>query len=351
MHDSKFQVSHELGLRAGDWVEVRSEAEILATLDENGRLDGLPFMPEMLKYCGKRFRVFKSAHKTCDTIKDHVSRRMMRAVHLEGLRCDGEAHGGCQARCLLFWKEDWVKRVSASAVHVDRALERDGSPSKDGIGPRSLINLETLARNVRARSSEGPDKQERYVCQATALREATTSLRWWDPRQYIKDWTSRNVRAVDLVRYLIIAAFNAVMRSHWRGRPYPYIRGLLLDKTPTEVLDLQPGELVQVRSKDEILRTINVHNRNRGLTFDPEMVPFCGRTFRVLSRVERIIDEKTGRMMRMHNACIMLDGVTCGGCFSTNRLFCPRSIYPYWHEIWLRRVEKSQEREDAKRST
>jgi hypothetical protein len=34
-------------LRRGDLVEVNSPAEILATLDERGDLEGLPFMPEM----------------------------------------------------------------------------------------------------------------------------------------------------------------------------------------------------------------------------------------------------------------------------------------------------------------
>src|SRR6267142_1519493 len=60
-HDSNSPASHSLGLRAGHWVEVRSADEILATLDDRGALDALPFMPEMLQYCGKRFRVFKRA--------------------------------------------------------------------------------------------------------------------------------------------------------------------------------------------------------------------------------------------------------------------------------------------------
>ena len=34
-------------LIAGEWVEVRSKEEILRTLDGNGQLDGMPFMPEM----------------------------------------------------------------------------------------------------------------------------------------------------------------------------------------------------------------------------------------------------------------------------------------------------------------
>ena len=43
--------------RAGEFVEVRSAAEILATLDEDGCVDGMPFMPEMLQFCGRRLRV------------------------------------------------------------------------------------------------------------------------------------------------------------------------------------------------------------------------------------------------------------------------------------------------------
>ena len=50
-------------LSAGDWVEIRSKDEILATLDKNGRLDGLPFMPQMFKWCGRQFKVQKRCMK------------------------------------------------------------------------------------------------------------------------------------------------------------------------------------------------------------------------------------------------------------------------------------------------
>ena len=102
-----------LNLRVGEIVEVRSEAEILATLDGRGELDGLPFMPEMLQWCGRRFRVDKLALKLCDTIGWTGMYRMRNAVHLEGSRCDGQAHGGCQAGCIIYWKEAWLKRVPA----------------------------------------------------------------------------------------------------------------------------------------------------------------------------------------------------------------------------------------------
>src|SRR6188508_3609143 len=91
--------------RVGDWVRVRSAREILDTLDQANELSGLPFMPEMLQYCGKTFRIRSSAHKTCDAVGS--IRRMEDAVHLD-LRCDGSGHDGCQAGCLLFWKTQWL---------------------------------------------------------------------------------------------------------------------------------------------------------------------------------------------------------------------------------------------------
>ena len=316
-----------MNLRAGEWVEVRSAAEILATLDEQSDTDHLPFMPEMLQFCGRRFRVYKSAHKTCDTIKSYTGRRMMNAVHLEGGRCDGAAHGGCQAGCLLFWKEAWLKRVPGPQADV----EPDPGVAAD------QASLEKLSRATR--SSDGQNGNGvTYRCQATELLRATTPLAWWDPRHYVRDLVTLNVRLRDLVRFVLIATFNALMRQHWRGRPYPFMRGRAGAQTPTVTLGLQPGELVQVRSKDEIMSTLNDGLRNRGLKFDAEMVPYCGRTFRVLRRVEQIVDERNGRMLRLPNTCLILEGVTCSGCLSTNRLFCPRSVYPYWHEIWLKRV-------------
>jgi hypothetical protein len=122
------------------------------------------------------------------------------------------------------------------------------------------------------------------------------------------------------------------------GIAYPF-KGGSLDKTPRATLDLREGDCIQVRSYDEILRTVNAENRNRGLRFDAEMVPYCEGTYRVLRRVERLIDETTGRMVKLSNDCVILDGVVCQSRFSARRVFCPRSIFSYWREIWLKRVD------------
>src|SRR5689334_18063640 len=103
-------------LRRGDKVRVRSAEEIMATLDEHGDTDKLPFMPEMLPMCGQTFEVAARADKTCDTLNMvGCTRAMSQTVHLVGARCDGSAHGGCQAGCLLFFKESWLERAEGPA--------------------------------------------------------------------------------------------------------------------------------------------------------------------------------------------------------------------------------------------
>ncbi len=139
-------------------------------------------------------------------------------------------------------------------------------------------------------------------------------------------------KALALIR-VIRAHLLSFVREH-KGISYPPVAGTQA-KTPLEVLDLQPGELVQVRSREEIIATLDKNKRNRGLLFDGEMLPFCGGIYRVLRRVHHIVDERSGKMMDMKNPCIVLEGVFCKSEY--NR-FCPRAIYCYWRENWLRRV-------------
>jgi len=339
---------------AGEWVEVRSREEILSTLDGNGQLDGLPFMPEMLQFCGQRLPVFRRAHKTCDPPNGLQGRRMAAAVHLDGLRCDGSAHGGCQAGCLMFWKDAWLKKADAPAADGQAA-----APGAEQSVPREA-GISEAEKTVWAgtRQPDQPADEPRFVCQSTQIAAATTPLAWHDVRQYVEDWTSGNVRLSQMFASAMYSMCEAIATAglgigsaiRWmydtvqasRGAtPYPSRTGRVPagTKTPSAQLGLQVGELVKVRPYQEILETIDQKSHNRGMVWDGEMVPFCGGTYRVLQRVNRIIDEKTGRMLQMKNECIQLDGVTCQACYAKYRKFCPRSIFPYWREIWLQRAD------------
>jgi hypothetical protein len=344
----QMQGAGSAALRVGEVVEVRSQREILSTLDANGRLDGLPFMPEMLAFSGQRLRVDKRAIKLCDTIHSTGMKRMHNAVHLQGLRCDGSAHGGCQAGCLLYWKEEWLRRVPSGSAEAttspaDPVAERAPAPPS---GQEPVCTMELLTAATRQDGGADMSVEERFSCQATELDDAAPEhIDWWDLRQYVRDVVAGNATPARMLRSVLIMLFNKFQAANRKflprmllirnGRSFPFVDGKLI-RTPREVLDLQPGELVQVKPKSEIVRTLDRNNTNRGLSFDTEMLRYCGRQARVLRRVERIIDEKTGRMLRLGGDCIILENVVCAADYNQ---YCPRGIYPYWREIWLRRVE------------
>jgi hypothetical protein len=328
-----------LGLKVGELVEVRTPEEILSTLDDKGELDGLPFMPEMLAWCGRRLTVHKVAHKSCDYIGYTGMRRMRDAVHLTDSRCDGSAHGGCENRCSLYWKEQWLKRVDPG----DPASQVAGSSPADP-GHRALLPL--LVANAQKEPFE--DGATRWACQATEMqRAAPEQLPLKDLRQYRDDITSGNATVLDVLRSLAVAVFNRLQDLSGRFLP-PSLRfrgglhwgflqgGVTSGRTPTDHLDLQPGDLVRIKSREEIMATLDRNLLNRGLGFEAEMSRFCGRTARVKARATRCLDERSGRMLTMKNPCIILEDVVCEGAYSAN---CPREYMCWWREIWLERLD------------
>jgi hypothetical protein len=314
-------------LRQGDLVEVKGPSEILATLDERGALADLPFMPEMTPCCGRRFTVERRAEKVCDTIHYTGSRRLHDSVLLDDLRCDGSGHDGCQAECRLFWKEAWLRKVSPQ------------EPLRPPFPPSELSALiERASRHARSTVRMNGKDQQRYRCQATDLTRCTEHLKVWDLRAYVREYTSGNVRLGRFLRVTTRAALKEPMRKLGLV-PDVHVPGTAKKGVVFESLDLRPGELVRVKTKEEIAATLNAEGRNKGLWFDREMLPYCGGTFRVRLRLKRFINDRDGSMVVLKNEAVTLDGVVCSGDLSLRRWFCPRAIYPFWRECWLERVE------------
>jgi len=324
--DGTHHTSSARRLRAGDVVDVRSAQEILATLDSRGSLDSVPFMPEMLNFVGKRFTVSRRVEKICDTIAQTGSRRMVDTVYLEDLRCDGSGHAGCQAGCRIYWKEDWLQRVE------------EGGDS-NASGTEGVAGLEVRARSgTREIRTFDRGTEEVWRCQATDALKASTPLKVRDVRQYWRELTARNVGALHLLRVIIPAVVIELRRRLGRTPPLPLAGdGAELEREP---LNLRPGDLVRVRPKEEIAESVDAGGHNRGLSFDYEMLPYCGRTLRVRDRVSRLVDDRTGRMIEISRDCVVLDGAVCSGERTVGCWFCPRQIFPYWREAWLERVEQ-----------
>lgn len=326
------RVTHTEALRRGDVVRLKSLDQIAVTLDEDGTVDSLPFMEEMLALAGRELVVEARADKTCDTIENTgMTRRMTDTVHVQGARCDGSKHGGCQAYCLLFFKEDWLERVPEGADTAGTDLpERPEDTSS------------ALVEKIRNFADKGPDT---YRCQATELLRASTKMTGYG--HYIEDIRTRNVPLTKFAHAMPFTLLNKYQRASERlpkflringGRRFPRVRRQVRDGEfpPSAPLGLEPGDVVEVRSREEIEATLDENQRNRGLWFDEEMLVHCGRRGRVLARVERLIDERTGRMLKIRKDCIIVEGMV--GCAGVYHNLCPRAVIAFWREAWLRKV-------------
>jgi hypothetical protein len=222
----------------------------------------MPFMPEMAAYCGQRATVVKRAHKTCD---GHGNLRWLDdTVHIDGLRCDGSAHGGCQAKCITYWKTSWLERVAdngweapARTGAARRPRRIPGAPGLDdarGYGGHGALHV----------PGDGSERRHQAVAvhraEAVPLGRAVWEHSLWAfARVMTKALFSRYQRwsRVHLPPALRIRP----------GRGIYHVQGQET-KTPKQTLDLKVGERVRVSPVPEIEATLNGHNKNRGLQFD-----------------------------------------------------------------------------------
>jgi hypothetical protein len=102
----------------------------------------------------------------------------------------------------------------------------------------------------------------------------------------------------------------------------------------SQVLGLQPGEIVEVKSEEEIRRTLDASGKNGSLGFMPEMWDYCGRRLPVLKRVERICLENEPRTVRRLENTVILEGAFCKG----SGIGCDRACFYFWRECWLKRT-------------
>jgi hypothetical protein len=158
------------------------------------------------------------------------------------------------------------------------------------------------------------------------------------PGQYVREVRIGNVGVLELASVGVSALTRKLLRG-LKLRPHLPMKLAGPDRVDGERLDLVPGEWVRVRTPEEIGRTLNDAAAHKGLMFTLEMLPTCGSRYRVRQRVERLIDERTGRMRELRNDCIALDGVVCTGRLTPGAWLCPREHLPLYREAWLERAD------------
>lgn len=316
---------------AGDRVIVRSAEEILSTLDADGTLHGLPFMPEMLDWCGQPLRVERRVEKTCVDVAPPVypARRFPAndVVVLEGIRCDGQGHDGCKRSCKIFWKEDWLR-------HLDSG---DTSTQTSGTG------LDELRPRLKTKVDE-----KHYFCQSTQLCKATEAFpgkkKPWMFRILLREIRNGDRSVAEVLKLVMRWSSLRLQRVvHGKRR----LRGPH-KRTPSESLDLKPGDPVRIKSRAQILATLSQARSNRGMGICHEMTRYCGARAEVRDRLDRIINERTGEMREVRDTVLLRNvrGKTRtlrdADCLCEDVLGdCPRGELMYWREIWLERANGS----------
>ena len=145
-----------------------------------------------------------------------------------------------------------------------------------------------------------------YFCQASELFKVTNTLTRRDQlKRCVYEVRTGQCGAVEMVRRVAIWLFWRI-RRRLLGE-YPHGRHT---STPTGSLDLKPGEWVEVQPMKSICETLSPKGLNRGLSFSPDMRLACGRCYRVNDRVDRIIEDGTGKMRHLQNT-VSLEGSLC----------------------------------------
>lgn len=144
-------------------------------------------------------------------------------------------------------------------------------------------------------------------------------------------------------------AWQRVKNLKWTfGRRILYFRNWIMDvarekeghlkksKSQCAPLDLKPGDLVKVKSKKEIQKTLNRWNKLKGCGIMDGMWKYCGTEQRVLKVVRQFLDERD-YLMKKCKGIVILEGVICDGTKWFGQ--CDRSCYYFWREEWIEKVE------------
>lgn len=302
-------------LIVGEEVEVRPWAEIRATLDADGCLDGLPFMPEMRALCGRRLRVFKSMHRLFDYRKSRLMRHMDDAVLLVGAVCDGVAHGGCEAGCHMIWKSAWLRRPGGPTAAVAPPAAGPGEPWPGTAGPH-------------------------YRCQLTQLQAASRPVGEWSPVNFVRPLVSGNVAPAAFAVGWLTALFNALQQRRG-GVGFPVLEKPAPGAVAPELVPLAPGAAVVVRPPAELRAAMNDQLAHRGLYFEEDMLKYCGQRLVVQAEIRRVIDIVTGEMRTMKTPAYLLRDVHFSG---ERQMFNAQYEPLFWRSAWLRPVDPTPPR-------
>ena len=95
------------------------------------------------------------------------------------------------------------------------------------------------------------------------------------------------------------------------------------------------GDIVRVRSREEIQSTLDPFNMLKGCTFFHEMFDYCGTDQKVFKVMRNFMDERDYKYKKTRGI-ILLENNFCSGRSAFGE--CDRCCFLFWREEWLEKL-------------
>jgi len=340
--------SGETRIKAGDIVRVLPYDRISKTLDENDCHGGLLFMPNMVKYCEREFRVLKPVRWIFDERnKEMLSCRDI--IVLSGPVCDGEGMldgKDCDRCCTLLWKTAWVKSTSQTfgdgrsqaecrkGKIVPRQRSFPSITSVEPMGETSTSKRPSNMDNASSNQEKEAAMTREFACQYTCLdrlgHKFSVVEKYWQLALRIPPALRRRLSKYSML--LLGRRINElpIDTGDHRG-----------DGEKPLKMDLASGDIVHIKPYGQIACTLNRMAKYKGLNFLPGMKRYCGQESTVLKKPRYVLDGG-GKVIRECKDIVILNGLYCNGKGLVSDEGCDRCCLYYWKRDWLEKVDGNE---------
>lgn len=153
--------------------------------------------------------------------------------------------------------------------------------------------------------------------------------------------TSNERKWIGSVKRLLAVPWNSYAKkwlkrayytaAQWRGN----VRQQTVAKDFAPATPFVQGDLVRVRSRDEIFATLDPFKELKGCAFMPDMYEYCGTQQRVFRSMRYFMDERDYKLKKVRGV-ILLENVICSGTPTFGE--CDRCCFLFWREEWLEKI-------------
>jgi hypothetical protein len=111
-----------------------------------------------------------------------------------------------------------------------------------------------------------------------------------------------------------------------------------LPLTNSRNIQINYGDTVRVRSKEEIEGMLDYRGTYKGCPFIEGMYSHCNKTYKVLKPASYFYDELKKKLCKCKDL-VVLEGTICYGKQKMYSVKCDFLCYFFWHKDWLEKVE------------